>query len=155
MTAPVRVVAGTVAFEARAPGYVPVRRQIVVAPGPLTRETVTFVPEPPNRRLLAGFGIGVGALAIASAGAGLGLYVAAGAHYPGAKMCVLLEPGRTTCSPWDVVDGAGTALLVVAAVAAAVDIVLWILCARGSCLGSSRAVIVPNGGDSGVGFTFP
>lgn len=39
----VRVAAGTTTLEVGAPGYLPVRRSIVVAPGSLTRETVSLL----------------------------------------------------------------------------------------------------------------
>ena len=41
---PVRVVAGTTTLEVLAPGFLPVRRGLVVTPGALTRETVTLLP---------------------------------------------------------------------------------------------------------------
>lgn len=40
---PVRVAAGTTTLEVGAPGYLPVRRRIGVAPGSLTRETVSLL----------------------------------------------------------------------------------------------------------------
>lgn len=40
---PVRVAAGTTSLEVSAPGHLPVRRSIVVAPDSLTRETVTLL----------------------------------------------------------------------------------------------------------------
>jgi hypothetical protein len=44
LSAPARVVAGSVVVEVRAPGYVTVERPVVVAPGAHMREEVTLVP---------------------------------------------------------------------------------------------------------------
>jgi hypothetical protein len=40
---PARVLAGTTTLEVTAPGYLPVRRSVVVVPGSLSRETVTLL----------------------------------------------------------------------------------------------------------------
>ena len=46
MTAPARVVAGTVTLEVRAEGHYPVSRSLIVPPGGLARESVTLNPIP-------------------------------------------------------------------------------------------------------------